>query len=330
MRIRWKSLKWFCNKNLTSLPWWRIYVDQAAILRKMKETNKGVHTMLSKIGHEEDIANEKKKENIRVIAITSGKGGVGKTYITANLAYILSRMKKKTLIFDADMALANIDVILGLSPKYNMHHVLLGEKSLPEVIVPGPGGIKILPAACGIKEMAELSKGQKLSLMDELNELNESFDFMFIDTAAGITGNVLYFNMAAKEIIVVVSPEPTSLTDAYALIKILYNGHAEKRIMLIVNMAKNSHEAREVFMKLSRATEHFLDLSIEYLGYIIHDEKVTDAVRQQKMFVEIYPYSQASKCLSSIARKICRDKPETYNLGSMKFFSRAIIGADHE
>ena len=304
-------------------------MDQAAILRAMKETGKGVHKMASKIKNEEDIAGDKDKENIRVIAITSGKGGVGKTNITANLAFILSRMKRKTLIFDADMGLANIDVILGISPKYNMHHVLLGEKSLSDVIVPGPGGIKILPAASGIQEMAELSKGQKLTLMEELNDLNEGFDFMFIDTAAGITGNVLYFNMAAKEIIVIVSPEPTSLTDAYALIKILYNGHAEKRIMLIVNMVKNSHEAQEVFAKLSKATEHFLDLSIEYLGYIIYDEKVTEAVKQQKMFAEIYPYTHASKCLLSIAKKICREKPEKYNLGSMKFFSRAIVGADH-
>ena len=304
-------------------------MDQAAVLREMKETDKGVHTMASKIEHRHDVAGDKEKANIRVIAITSGKGGVGKTCITANLAYILSRLKRKTLIFDADMGLANIDVILGISPQYNIQHVLLGKKTLPEIMVPGPGGIKILPAASGIQEMAELSKGQKLTLMDELNDLNEDFDFMFIDTAAGITSNVLYFNMAAKEIIVIVTPEPTSLTDAYALIKILYQGHAEKRVMLIVNMVKNSHEAREVFTKLSKATEHFLDLSIEYLGYVIDDEKVTEAVKQQKMFAEIYPYSQASKCLSSIARKICLEKPEKYNLGSMKFFSRAIVGADH-
>ena len=304
-------------------------MDQAAVIRAMKETDQGVHTMASKIKQRDDFSGDRDRENIRVIAITSGKGGVGKTNISANLAYVLSRMKKKTLIFDADMGLANIDIILGLFPKYNMHHVLLGEKSLEEVIVPGPGGIKILPAASGIQEMAELSKGQKIALMDELNNLNEGFDFMFIDTAAGITSNVLYFNMAAKEIIVVVSPEPTSLTDAYALIKILYNGHDEKRIMLIVNMVKNSYEGREVYRKLSKATERFLDLSIEYLGYIVHDEKVTEAVIQQKMFTEIYPYAQASKCLSSIAKKLCLEQPKEYNLGSMKFFSRAIIGADH-
>jgi flagellar biosynthesis protein FlhG len=305
------------------------YMDQAAVLRVMKEADKEVHTMASKIKQRDDFAGDRERENIRVIAITSGKGGVGKTNISANLAYVLSKMKKKTLIFDADMGLANIDIILGLSPKYNMHHVLLGEKSLGEVIVPGPGGIKILPAASGIQEMAELSKGQKIALMDELNDLNEGFDFMFIDTAAGITSNVLYFNMAAKEIIVVVSPEPTSLTDAYALIKILYNGHDEKRIMLIVNMVKNSYEGREVYRKLSKATERFLDLSIEYLGYIVHDEKVTEAVIQQRMFTEIYPYAQASKCVSSIAKKLCLEQPKEYNLGSMKFFSRAIVGADH-
>ncbi len=305
-------------------------MDQAAVLRMMKETDKGTHNMTPIIKHKGGVAGDGEKENIRVIAVTSGKGGVGKTYITANLAYILSRiMKKKTLIIDADMGLANIDVILGVSPKYNMHHVFLGEKSMSEVIVPGPGGIKILPAASGIQEMAELSKGQKLALIDELNDLNDDFEFVFIDTAAGITGNVLYFNMAAKEVVVVVSPEPTSLTDAYALIKLLYRGRAEKRILLIVNMAKNSHEAKEVFTKLSKATEHFLDLSIEYLGYIIYDDKVTEAVRQQRMFTEIYPYAQASKCLSSIAKKICRERPEKYNFGGMKFFSRAIVGGDN-
>lgn len=304
-------------------------MDQAAVIRAMKETGKGVQPMASKIKQRESFVDERERENTRVIAITSGKGGVGKTYISANLAYVLSKMKKRTLIFDADMGLANIDVILGLSPKYNMHHVLLGEKSLGEVIVPGPGGVKVLPAASGIQEMSELSRGQKIALMDELNELNEGFDFMFIDTAAGITSNVLYFNMAAKEIIVVVTPEPTSLTDAYALIKILYNGHHEKRIMLIVNMVKNFQEGREVYRKLSKATERFLDLSIEYLGHITHDEKVTEAVKQQKMFTEIYPYAQASKCLSSIAKKICLEQPKEYNLGSMKFFSRAIIGVEH-
>ncbi|MBE9546717.1 MAG: MinD/ParA family protein [Proteobacteria bacterium] len=267
-------------------------------------------------------------DNVRVIAITSGKGGVGKTHIAANLAYVLSKMKKKVLVLDADVGLANIDIILGLTPEYNLHHVLSGEKTISEVVVPGPGGIKILPSASGIQEMANLSKGQKLTLLDEMNSMNEDMDFMLIDTAAGIAGNVMYFNMAAKEIIVVVSPEPTSLTDAYALIKVLYNAYDEKRFMVLVNMVKDSDEAGEVYRKLSNATEHFLNVSVEYLGHILHDECVRKAVVQQKALVEIYPYSPVSKCLFTVAKKLCREEPESYEGGSMKFFWKAIVDKD--
>ena len=262
---------------------------------------------------------------IRVIAITSGKGGVGKTNIATNLAWHLSQMNKKTLILDADMGLANIDVILGLAPKYNLSHVLSGEKALADVILEGPGGMQILPASSGIQEMAELSKGEKLALIDELGGLGGEFDFLLIDTAAGIAGNVIYFNVAAREIIVVVSPEPTSITDAYALIKILYSNYGEKRFMLLANRVKNSGEAREVFLKVSNATSHFLNLSIEYLGYVLDDTRVSDAVRQQKALAEIYPDSRASKCLQSIARKLCRIQPEFYESGSLKFFWKSIV-----
>ncbi len=261
----------------------------------------------------------------RVIAITSGKGGVGKTNIAANLAYHLSRMKKKTLVLDADMGLANIDVILGLAPKYNLYHVLKGEKALSEVIVEGPGGMQILPATSGIPEMADLSRGEKLALLDELDGLGRELDFMLIDTAAGIAGNVIYFNVAAREIIVVASPEPTSITDAYALIKILYSQHGEKRFMLLANMVKNSSEAREVFLKVSNATSHFLNLSIESLGYVLDDTRVTEAVRRQKALAEVFPDSRASKCLQSVARKLCRLEPGPVESGSLKFFWKSIV-----
>ena len=261
----------------------------------------------------------------RVIAITSGKGGVGKTNIATNLAYHLTQMKKRTLVLDADMGLANIDVILGLAPKYNLYHVLKGEKALADVIVEGPGGMKILPATSGIPEMAELSRGEKLALLDELEGLGSELDFMLIDTAAGIAGNVIYFNVAAREIIVVASPEPTSITDAYALIKILYSQYGEKRFMLLANMVKNSSEAREVFLKVSNATSHFLNLSIESLGYVLDDTRVTEAVRQQKALAAVYPDSKASKCLQSIARKLCRLQPETDESGSLKFFWKSIV-----
>jgi flagellar biosynthesis protein FlhG len=250
---------------------------------------------------------------------------VGKTNIATNLAYHLSRMGKKTLILDADMGLANIDVILGIAPKYNLYHVLRGEKPLADVIVEGPGGMKILPATSGIPEMAELSRGEKLALVDELEGLGGELDFMLIDTAAGIAGNVIYFNVAAREIIVVASPEPTSITDAYALIKILYSQYGEKRFMLLANMVKNSSEAREVFLKVSNATSHFLNLSIESLGYVLDDTQVTEAVRRQRALAEVYPDSKASKCLQSIARKLCRLQPEAGESGSLKFFWKSIV-----
>ena len=261
----------------------------------------------------------------RVIAVTSGKGGVGKTNIAANLAYHLSRMGKRTLVLDADMGLANIDVILGLAPKYNLYHVLRGEKTLSDVIVEGPGGMKILPATSGVPEMAELSRGEKLALLDELDGLGSELDFMLIDTAAGIAGNVIYFNVAAREIIVVASPEPTSITDAYALIKVLYSKHGEKRFMLLANMVKNSGEAREVFLKVSNATSHFLNLSIEFIGHVPDDTRVTEAVRRQKALAEAYPDAAASKCIESIARKLCKRQPETGEAGSLKFFWKSIV-----
>ncbi|MBU8849640.1 MAG: MinD/ParA family protein [Desulfobacterales bacterium] len=289
-------------------------MDQAGMLREMK-----TNVMPAAIRQ------KRHNGNTRVIAVTSGKGGVGKTNITANFAYILSKMGKRTLLLDADVGLANIDVILGITPKYNLHHVLSGEKNLSEAVVEGPGGIKILPSASGVQEMAELSKGQKFTLLEELDGLDEAFDFMLIDTAAGIADNVIYFNMAAKEIIVVASPEPTSLTDAYALIKVLYQGYAAKRFTLLVNMAKNSNEADGVYTRLSNATNHFLDLPIEYLGYIPHDQNVPKAVRKQKLLSEVFPDSKASKSMSEVVEKLCRKQPENHENGTIKFFDRSII-----
>lgn len=266
--------------------------------------------------------------DIRVISVTSGKGGVGKTNITVNLAYLLSERNKKTLVLDADAGLANVDVILGINPLYNLSHVLKGEKTVTETLLEGPGGIKILPSASGIPEMTDLSRGQKLTLIDELNALNDSLDVMMIDTGAGISANVMYFNMAAKEIIVVTTPEPTALTDAYALIKVLYQRHAKRRFRLIVNMAKNAAEGQEIFARLSSATDHFLNLTIEYLGHIVLDEKVKEAVRRQKALAELYPQCPASRCLAKIAEKISSETMEEYENGSIKFFWENIIDKD--
>ena len=291
-------------------------MDQALMLRGMKSR-----------AEEEDSPKTAaiSKKPVRVIAITSGKGGVGKTNIATNLAYILATMHKKVLILDADTGLANIDLMLGLTPQYNLYHVLKGEKTIAEVVVLGPGGIMILPSSSGIMEMTELSRGQKLTLLDELHGFNEELDFMFIDTAAGIASNVMYFNAAAKEIIVVASSEPTSLTDAYALIKLLYQRHAKKRFRLLVNMVKTQAEAKAVYTRLSQATDHFLNLTIEYIGHVLIDEKVQEAVKRQKPLLELYPGSPASKCLTAVAEKLCREKPEHDECGSLEFFWKDIV-----
>lgn len=290
-------------------------MDQAAILRQIA---------VQKTKASDDAPGRKKgalQNRISVISVTSGKGGVGKTNITANLAYLLAGMKKKTLILDADCGLANIDLILGLTPKYNLYHVLKGERTLREAIVNGPGGIKILASSSGIQEMSSLTMEQKLTLQDEFNSLHPRPEFMLIDTSAGINDNVLYFNMVAGETIVVVTPEPTSLTDAYALIKILYQRHAKKRFSLLVNMVKTPNEAKEVFLRLAQATNQFLNLAIEELGYITYDENLQRGVRQQKLLAELYPDSPSVKCLRTVAEKLCRPRPKPENNGTISFFN---------
>lgn len=256
-----------------------------------------------------------------ITSITSGKGGVGKTNIVANLAFLMAEMKKKTFVLDADCGLANIDLILGLTPQYNLYHVLKGEKTLQETIITGPGGIKILPSSSGIQEMSTLSVTQKLALQDAMNTLSARPDVMLIDTSAGITENVLYFNMVAKETIVVVTPEPTSLTDAYALIKILHQRHAKKRFKLLVNMVKTSREAKEVYLRMAQAMGHFLNLAIEDLGYVVYDENLPSAVKQQKLLAELHPSSPSVKCLREVAKKLCQPTEAQEDDGVISFFN---------
>ncbi|WP_237671718.1 MinD/ParA family protein [Syntrophus gentianae] len=301
-------------------------MDQAESLRELVQEKITSKSAILSNEAKKMIFGRKNSERVRTIAITSGKGGVGKTNITASLACALARMNKKTFVLDADAGLANIDVVLGLTPKYNLYHVLAGERKLSEVIVSGPCGVKILPSASGIQEMTNLSRGQKLTLLEDLDSIQETLDFMLIDTAAGIASNVMYFNMAAREIVVIATPEPTSLTDAYALIKVLHQKYAKKRFRLLINMVNSAAEAHNVFLRLSHATEHFLNVNIEYLGYILQDKKLQDAVRMQQAFVELYPGSQASLCIKKIAEKICSENPEYDENGNISFFGDKRLG----
>ena len=245
----------------------------------------------------------------RVIAITSGKGGVGKTSIVGNLGYAFTKLGKKVLILDADLGLGNLDVLLGLAPKYNLSHVIMGEKTIDEIIVEGPGKMKILPASSGIQELTHLNKDQKIQILTQLDLMIDSVDVLFIDTAAGISSNVMDFNATAQEVVVVVSPEPTSITDAYALMKVLSLKYSGKSCKLIVNMVSRPEEGREVFRQLRLVTDRFLDITIEYLGCVLFDGKVTRGVKNQKIVSELYPDTRASRCFTDISRKISNMSP---------------------
>ena len=245
-----------------------------------------------------------RKGSTRVIAITSGKGGVGKTNIVANLGYAFSQLGKKVLILDADIGLGNLDVLLGMAPRYNLSHVIMGEKSLKEIIISGPGNMQILPASSGIQELTSLSQNQKIKLLTEIDELINSVDVLLIDTAAGISSNVMDFSVSAHEIIVVVSPEPTSITDAYALMKVLSLKYSEKRCYLLTNLVVNAQEGKEVYRQLNLVTNKFLDFNIDYLGCVVFDEKVTQCLKNQKIVCELYPETEASRCYSTLVRKI--------------------------
>jgi flagellar biosynthesis protein FlhG len=261
----------------------------------------------------------------RVIAVSSGKGGVGKTNVVANLAFALTRLGEKVLVWDADLSLANLDVLLGLTPRYTIEHLLSRKRKLLEILVEGPGGMTILPASSGIQELAALDESQKLFLLSELEGLADKISVLLIDTGAGISSNVLYFNIAAEELIVVVTPEPTSMTDAYALMKVLAHKHQKKNFAVLVNSARSGPEAREVFRKISRVVDRFLgDVSLDYAGFIPFDEKLPAAVKQQRAVLEAFPQAASSRSFMEIARAL-REKPgRGESCGNLQFFWRCL------
>ena len=262
----------------------------------------------------------------RVISVTSGKGGVGKTNIVGNLAISLRRLGKKVLVLDGDLGLANIDIIFGLSPSYNIKHVVNGEKSLSEVLVKGPEEIQIIPAGSGVQELVHLTQGQKLNLLNEFDALEEEFDILLIDTGAGISSNVMYFSIAADERIVVATSEPTSITDAYALIKVMYTKHGTNSFKLLVNMVEHEEEARSVFENLSNAIVRFLKgISLEYVGFIPRDGKLEKAVREQSTVITRYPESMASQGFSDLAGRLVAVSSDAAQDGNIRFFWKKLI-----
>lgn len=264
----------------------------------------------------------------KVLAVTSGKGGVGKTNVVANLGLAFTMLGKRVLVLDADLGLANIDVLLGLSSRYTIEHLLKQEKNFADILIQGPGGMSIMPAGSGVLELVNLDEGQKLFLLNEFDQYADRVDILLIDTGAGISSNVMYFNLVAQESIVIVTPEPTSITDAYALIKVLFTKHRKKSFMILVNLVATGHEAKEVFRKIHKVVDRFLgSLSLDYLGYIPFDENIAKAVRCQKAALEIYPRSQASRSFMELAKLIAeRPIPDRGN-GNLQFFWRQLLKA---
>ncbi|MEF3168268.1 MAG: MinD/ParA family protein [Deltaproteobacteria bacterium] len=262
----------------------------------------------------------------RVLTISSGKGGVGKTSIVTNVAVALASMGKRVMIIDADLGLANVDVMLGLIPRYTIHDVFSGEKSLKDIVLAGPRGVAVLPAASGITELSHLNESEKLFLLSEIEEFGDAFDILLIDNAAGISENVIYFALASQRRIIVVTPEPTSITDAYALMKVLTGRHRVRSYSIIINQAKGPQEAMRVFQQLSTATDRFLHgVSLDYLGHVTQDDAVSRSIRRQTAVLDAYPNSQASRDYSTITENILAKEGEDDADGNIKFFWRHLV-----
>ena len=262
---------------------------------------------------------------IKVIAVTGGKGGVGKTNVTLNTAISMAKQGKRVMVLDADLGLANVDVMLGLRVEKNLSHVLSGECTLDEVLVEGPHGVLIAPATSGTQSMTELTATEHAGLIRAFSELTTPIDVLIVDTAAGISDMVLSFARASQDIMVVVCDEPTSLTDAYALIKILNREHGVFRFKIIANMVRNLREGQELFAKLSKVTGRFLDVALELVATIPYDENIRKSVRKQKAIVDAYPHSPAAQAIQKLSQQALSWPIPSQPGGHLEFFLEQLV-----
>jgi flagellar biosynthesis protein FlhG len=257
---------------------------------------------------------------IQVVAVTGGKGGVGKTNIAVNLGASLSNLGKRTYLLDADFGLSNVDLVLGLKPKQTLANVLAQECQLEDIVLDGPFGLKIIPGASGIQSLAELSTVNQASIINGFSALSEKLDVLVIDTAAGIADPVLRFALAANEIIVVVTDEPASMADAYALMKILHLNFGVQRFRIVVNMSSSWYEAKKLFAKLTNVTDRYLNVVLHFLGWIPEDELVRKAIKQQCAVVEAYPSCKSAQSFRSLAESFCALPSPKAGSGHVQFF----------
>ena len=262
----------------------------------------------------------------RVIAVASGKGGVGKTSVSINLAAALVNAGQRTLLLDTDLGLANVDVMLGLSPRFTLADVFAGRCELRDTVLEGPNGLMIVPAASGKRHMTELTPQQHVGLVHAFSELDVPIDTMVVDNAAGIADGVLTFCQAAQDVVVVVCDEPASVTDAYALIKVLSRERGVTRVQVLANQVQHAVEGRQLFEKLERVTSRFLDVTLSYLGAIPRDEWLRRAIQRQESVVDAFPSAPAALAFRDIARRSRQWQSPAAPRGHVEFFIERILG----
>jgi flagellar biosynthesis protein FlhG len=277
--------------------------------------------------HAEALAELNSSRPVKVIAVTGGKGGVGKTTVSANLAVSIAAQGRDVMLVDADFGLANVDVILGLHTRFHMGHVIKGECSLEDAIVTGPHGLQIVPAASGIKRMANLSEVEHAGIIRAFSDLYHRVEVLVVDTAAGLHDSVTTFTQAAHHIVVVVCDEPASITDAYALIKVLSRDYGVQRFQILANQTRRSGEGPDLFQKISRVCDRFLNVTLEFAGSVPFDDYLRRAVQRQTAVVDAYPASISSIALKNLALKADKWSVPQGARGHLEFFVERMVGA---
>ena len=262
---------------------------------------------------------------VQVIAVTGGKGGVGKTSVAVNLATALATAGRRVMLLDGDLGLANVDVFLGLSPRHTMAHVLSGERALEEIILESQHGVQVVPGASGVAEMANLSAAAHLSLVQAFSSLSSRVDVLIVDTSAGLSHSVLQFSQAAQHVLLVVCDEPASMTDAYALAKVLSRDHGVSRFRVVANMVRTPGEGETLFRKLERVTSKFLDVTLEYLGEIPEDPYLRRAIREQRPVIGAFPASPATRAFKKLALKADKWPVPDGPRGNLEFFVERLV-----
>lgn len=262
---------------------------------------------------------------MQVVAVTGGKGGVGKTNVSVNLSVALAAMGRRVILMDADLGLANVDILLGVRPSRTIADLLAGECSIKDVLVDAPGGIKIVPAGSGIQSLVSLNAHEHAELVHAFTEIEDQLDTLIIDTAAGISDSVVSFVRAAQEVLVVVCDEPTSITDAYGLIKLLNRDYGMNRFRVLANMVRSEQEGRNMFGKLTTVTDRFLDVALQYVGSIPYDESVRQSVKRQEPVFTAFPRSKAALAYSQLAQKVGGWPVLMSPRGHLEFFVERLV-----